>query len=83
MMEKNDDYYYAGITSLEDLRLERTRLILKGRLLESKISVGVDQLKDRLSLSSIAGTLVRGIFLPKISGLIGIILNMAGTKEES
>jgi hypothetical protein len=63
-MKRNNDYHYSGITSFEDLRLERARLILKGKLIETKIQIDILQTRELFSVSSLVLSLARK-FVPQ------------------
>jgi Na+-transporting NADH:ubiquinone oxidoreductase subunit NqrD len=74
-MKKNNDYYYSGITSFEDLRLERSRLILKGKLIETKIQIDILQTKEVFSISALVLSLVRKYIPKEIFGIAEAIFN--------
>jgi hypothetical protein len=74
-MKKNNDYYYSGITSFEDLRLERSRLILKGKLIETKIQIDILQTKEVFSISALVLSLVRKYIPQQIFGIAEAIFN--------
>ena len=63
-MRKNNDSHYSGITSFEDLRLERTRLVLRSKLIETKIKIDMIQTKEAFPLSSVALSVARK-FVPQ------------------
>lgn len=63
-MKRNNDHYYSGITSFEDIRLEKARLILKGRLIESKLNLDLMQMRESFSFSAIFLTIARK-FIPQ------------------
>ena len=63
-MKRNNDYHYPGINSFEDLRLERARLILKSRLIETKINIEIAQLRETFSISTLLLS-VASSFIPE------------------
>jgi hypothetical protein len=63
-MRKNNDHHYSGITSFEDLRLERTRLLLRSKLIQTKIKIDMIQTKESLPLSAMALSVARK-FIPQ------------------
>jgi hypothetical protein len=63
-MRKNNDSHYSGITSFEDLRLERTRLVLRSKLIETKIKIDMIQTKEAFPLSAVALSVARK-FIPQ------------------
>jgi len=72
MMKRNNDHYYSGITSFEDIRLEKARLILKGKLISSKIDIDILLIKEGLSVSGLMLSMAGEFILPKISHIIGL-----------
>jgi hypothetical protein len=81
-MKRNNDYYYAGISSFEDIRLEKSRLILKGRLMESKLNIDLVQLRERFSISALASSVLREYILPRISDLLGFLVRKVDSETE-
>jgi hypothetical protein len=65
---------YTGITSLEEIRLEKSRLLLKGKLLESRIALDVGGVREKFSLAALAASFARSFILPRVSDLLGSIL---------
>jgi len=63
-MRKNNDSHYSGITSFEDFRLERTRLILRSKLMQTKIKIDMIQTKEAFPLSAVALSVARK-FIPQ------------------
>jgi Na+-transporting NADH:ubiquinone oxidoreductase subunit NqrD len=74
-MKKNNEYHYSGITSFEDLRLERSRLILKSKLIETKIQIDILQTREVFSISALVLSLVRKYIPPDIFGIVEAIFN--------
>jgi Na+-transporting NADH:ubiquinone oxidoreductase subunit NqrD len=68
-MKKNNDYHYSGITSFEDLHLERTRLILKSKIIETKIQIDILQTREVFSISAMVLSLVRKYIPQDIYGI--------------
>jgi hypothetical protein len=83
MMIRNKDSYYSEITSFEDLRLERTRLILKSRLLETRINMNLDGILEAFSLSTLALSLAKEYILPKIADILGLFSQNSEKDAES
>jgi hypothetical protein len=83
MMKKNSDSYYSELTSFEDLRLERTRLILKGRLLETRINMNFEGIRETFSLSGLVFTMIKEFFFSKIGDILDIFTKRSETEEES
>ena len=83
MMKKNNDSYYSELTSFEDLRLERTRLILKGRLLETRISLNSEGIRETFSLSGLVFSMVKEFFLSKIGDIVAIFKKKSENEDES
>ena len=74
-MKKNNDYHYSGITSFEDLHLERARLILKSKLIETKIQIDILQTKEVFSISALVLSLARKYIPQEIFGIAEAIFN--------
>ncbi len=74
-MKTNNDYHYSGIDSFEDLRLERARLILKSKLIETKIQIDILQTKEVFSISALVLSLARKYIPQDISGIAEAIFN--------
>ncbi len=81
MMRKSNDLNYDRLSSFDDIRFERKRLTLKGKLLESRISIELGQIRERFSLTTLTSTFARAFFLPKVSSLIGVILRKIEDKD--
>jgi hypothetical protein len=75
MMKRNDDYHYSGITSFEDLRLERARLILKSKLIETKIKIDIIETRELFSVSAMVLSLARKYIPQDIYGIAEAIFN--------
>ena len=63
-MKRNNDYHYSGIDSFEDLHLERARLILKSKLIETKIKIDIIQTRELFSLPGLVLSIARK-YIPK------------------
>jgi len=74
-MKRNNDYYYAGITSFDDLRLEKARLILKSRLVETKIKIDIIETREVLSISSQLLSFARKFVPQEIYGFVKTIIS--------
>jgi hypothetical protein len=68
-MKRNNDYHYSGIDSFEDLRLERARLILKSKLIETKIKIDILQTREVFSVPALVLTLARKYIPQDIYGI--------------
>jgi len=74
-MKRNDDYHYSGIGSFEDLRLERARLILKSKLIGTKIKIDILQTRELFSVSALVLSLARKYIPQDIFGIAEAIFN--------
>ena len=74
-MEKNNDYHYSGITTFEDMKLEKARLILKGRLIETKIKIDIIQTREVFSVSAMVLALARKYIPQDIYGIVEAIFH--------
>ena len=76
-MKKDNRSHYTEISSIEDIKLEKMRLMLKGKLLESRMSLDLRQVRRKFSLAAIAASFAGSFVLPRISDLIAVILKKA------
>ena len=83
MMKKSNDSYYSELTSFEDLRLEKTRLILKSRLIETRISLNLEGIRESFSFSGIVFSLVKEFFFSKIGDIMGFFTKNSVSDTES
>jgi hypothetical protein len=74
-MKRNNDYYYSSVASFEDLRLEKARLKLKSRLIESKMKLDIIQIREVFSVSALVLTIVKKFIPTDIFDVIQRILN--------
>jgi hypothetical protein len=74
-MKRNNDHYYPEISSFEDIRLEKTRLILKGKLIESKIGMDILQVREAFSISALVISIARKFIPQELSAILESILN--------
>ena len=73
-MKRNNDHHYSGIDSFEDLRLERARLILKSKLIETKIRIDILETRELFSVSALLLSLARKFIPQDIFGIADAIL---------
>jgi hypothetical protein len=81
-MKRINDHYYPGITSFEDFRLEKQRLILKSKLVEAKINMEIIIIREVFSVSGLVFSFAKEFILPKITGMFDDILNRANDDKE-
>jgi hypothetical protein len=74
-MKKNKDYHFSGITSLEELRFEKARLMLKGRIMESKLKIDVLQIRESLSLYASVLSILKKFIRKDFAGLLDYIFH--------
>lgn len=74
-MERNNDHNYSSVTSFEELRLEKARLILKSRLIESKIKMDTIQIREVFSVSAVVLEVVKKFIPADIYDVIQRIFN--------
>jgi len=63
-MKKNNYYNISEISSFEDIRIERARLNLRSKLIETKIKIDIIQTKETLPLSALVLSVARK-FIPQ------------------
>jgi hypothetical protein len=81
-MKRANDHYYSDITSFEDFRLEKQRLILKSKLIEAKINMDILLIRELFSVSNLILSFARDYILPKISGIFEDMLNLRNSEKE-
>ena len=79
-MKKNSGYYYSGITSFEDLNLERSRLILKSKLTEARISLDIIGLREKFAVTGLVAPLAKKLIFTGMGDILGILFRK-GDKE--
>jgi hypothetical protein len=65
------DQSYPGISSFEDFRLEKERLLLKMELIETRMSFNFEKIRSVFSVSSMLFSLAKEYLMPKISDFLG------------
>ena len=83
MMKENNDSYYSELTSFEDLHLEKTRLILKSRLLETRISLNLEGIRETFSFSGLVFSMVKEFLFSKIGDIVGFFTKNSTNEKES
>jgi hypothetical protein len=74
-MKRNNDHHYSAISSFEDIRIEKARLILKSKLIESKIKLDILEVRETFSFSAIALSLIRKFVPRELYGIAESIFN--------
>ena len=64
-MKENYFHPYSYISSFKDFHLEKERLLLKRKLIETRIDLGIFYLRKAFSLSNMIFSLVKEYVLPK------------------
>ncbi len=82
-MKKNNDSYYSELTSFEDLRLERTRLILKCRILETRININFEEIRETFSFSGLVFSRIKEFLFSKIGDILGFFTKKSENEDES
>lgn len=73
----NNIHPYSEISTFEDFRIERERLILKKKILEVKLHISYIQIIKIFSISNLLISSAKEFILPKISDIIGSLLKNA------
>jgi hypothetical protein len=66
-MPRNNNHRYSGISSSEDFRREKEILLLRSKIIDTRLSLAFLQIKQGLSLSNMIYSLVRKYFLPEVT----------------
>jgi hypothetical protein len=69
-MKRSKDYPYSEISSFEDLRMEKERLILKSKLTEIKIKMDILLIRRTFSVPNLVLSVTKESVLPQISDFI-------------
>jgi hypothetical protein len=67
----NNNQSYSGISSFEDFKLEKERLILKAELIETRMSFNFEKIRNVFSVSSMLFSFAKDYIMPKISDFLG------------
>jgi hypothetical protein len=73
-MKQNNIHPYSGISTFEDFKLEKERLILKKKIIEVKLEVSYIHITKFFSASNLLFSVAKELILPKISDFIGILI---------
>jgi len=79
------NYYnnkYSEISSFEDFRIERERLIFKSMLIEAKLSLTYMHIKEMYSVSNLFFSFAKESVFPKISDFIGELIKKVGKEAD-
>lgn len=82
-MKSDQKYYYSEISSFDDFRAERERLILRGRLIESKLSLNYLHIREMYSVSNLFISFAKETIIPKISDFIGELIKNIGREPDA
>lgn len=81
-MKSNRKYNYEEISSFEDLRAERERLIFRSRLIESKLSLTYLHIREMYSVSNLFFSFAKESVFPKIADYLGELIRKAGKESD-
>ena len=76
-----NNYKYAEITSFEDFRTEKERLILKSRIIETKINYNIISIRKMFSVTTLFHSLAKEFVLPKISEFFSDFIRKVENKD--
>ena len=69
-MKRNKENHYSEISSFEDLQFEKERLVLKSKLIETRIKLDILLIRKVLSASNLVYSFTKEFVLPKISDFL-------------
>jgi len=69
-MKNPDKHPYKEISSYEDFRYEKQRLILKGKLIEAKINMEISMIREVFSFSNVILSFAKEFILPYITDFL-------------
>jgi len=70
-MKRNNEYLYSDISSFEDLRIEKEKLILKYKIINARIRLNVLSFRKMFSISNIILSIAKEFMFPGISDFLG------------
>ncbi|QQS51513.1 MAG: hypothetical protein IPM71_01965 [Bacteroidota bacterium] len=73
-MKRRVDPRYSDITSFEDFRIEKERLMLQSKIIEMNLNFTYLKIRNFFSLSNAFYAIGKEIIMPKISGFINDLL---------
>jgi hypothetical protein len=82
-MKNKLDNKYSGISSFEDFRYEKEKLMFRSKLAEVKLNIAYLQVSRMFSVSNLLFSLFRGAVLPKISDFLGALIKKTEKKDHS
>jgi hypothetical protein len=82
-MKSNQKFDYPEISSFEDFRAEKERLIFRSRLIESKLSLNYLHFREMYSVSNLFISFAKETIFPKISDLIGELIKKFGREPDT
>jgi hypothetical protein len=82
-MKRNMESKYSHISSFEDFRAERDRLIFRNRLIESKLSLNYLHIREMYSVSNLFFSFAKETIFPKISDFIGELIRKVGIDQDT
>jgi hypothetical protein len=80
-MKSDPKYYYSEISSFDDLRAEKERLIFRSRLIESKLRLNYLHIREMYSVSNLFISFAKETIIPKISDFIGELIKEIGKER--
>jgi hypothetical protein len=69
-MKKKFNHAYSEITSFDDFRLEKERLLLKRKLIETRLKLSYSRITNAFSVSNSLFSLAREYLYPKLTGWV-------------
>jgi hypothetical protein len=82
-MKNKLDNKYSGISSFEDFRYEKEKLMFRSKLAEVKLNIAYLQVSRMFSVSNLLFSLFREAVLPKISDFLGALIKKTEKKDHS
>lgn len=70
-MKRASRHQYSRISSYEDFRKEKELLRLKGRIIDTRLSLSFMQLKQSFSPSNLLLSLAKKYILPEVANFLG------------
>jgi len=73
-MKRPGIHKFSDIESFDDFRYETDRLVLKSRLVETRLQISFHDITSGFTLSGLIFSLARTLVMPKLSDLLGFLM---------
>jgi hypothetical protein len=78
-MKRNSNNKYRSVSSFEDIRREKQILLLRGKILDARLSLDFLEIKKSVTPSAIISSVAKKYLLPEVAS---ILYNIAGSNKD-